>query len=91
MPVYNGLTDEWYPTQILADFLTFREHVAKPLNEVVFYYPGRPVQHGRLLPDSGPRLGMDVRIPAPVRCGPATRPSTGAIGGARDRGQDHRD
>ena len=30
VPVYNGLTDEWHPTQILADFLTFREHVAKP-------------------------------------------------------------
>ena len=27
MPVYNGLTDEWHPTQILADFLTFREHM----------------------------------------------------------------
>src|SRR5215475_9539060 len=32
VPVYNGLTDEWHPTQILADFLTFREHVPKPLN-----------------------------------------------------------
>ena len=31
VPVYNGLTDEWHPTQILADFLTFREHVDKPL------------------------------------------------------------
>ena len=30
VPVYNGLTDEWHPTQILADFLTFREHVPKP-------------------------------------------------------------
>src|SRR3954462_7339664 len=34
VPVYNGLTDEWHPTQILADFLTFREHVEGPLNEV---------------------------------------------------------
>src|SRR5947209_15911011 len=32
VPVYNGLTDEWHPTQILADFLTLREHVAKPLH-----------------------------------------------------------
>ena len=40
VPVYNGLTDEWHPTQILADFLTFREHIPKPLNEVVFCYLG---------------------------------------------------
>ena len=40
VPVYNGLTDEWHPTQILADFLTFREHVPKPLGEVVFCYLG---------------------------------------------------
>jgi len=35
VPVYNGLTDEWHPTQILADFLTMREHSEKPLEEVV--------------------------------------------------------
>src|SRR6201994_2969655 len=35
VPVYNGLTDEWHPTQILADFLTMREHSSKPLSEVV--------------------------------------------------------
>src|SRR6476659_2332196 len=40
VPVYNGLTDEWHPTQMLADFLTFLEHVPKPLNEVVFCYLG---------------------------------------------------
>src|SRR5579885_3459412 len=40
VPVFNGLTDDWHPTQILADFLTFREHVDKPLNEVVFCYLG---------------------------------------------------
>src|SRR6187397_3603720 len=33
VPVYNGLTDEWHPTQILADFLTFREHIAKPFDQ----------------------------------------------------------
>ena len=36
VPVYNGLTDEWHPTQILADFLTMREHLAKPLSEMTF-------------------------------------------------------
>src|SRR6476619_8025376 len=40
VPVYNGLTDEWHPTQILADFLTIREHVPKPLEEVAFCYLG---------------------------------------------------
>src|SRR5436190_11031104 len=38
VPVFNGLTDEWHPTQILADFLTIREHVPKPLGEVVYGY-----------------------------------------------------
>src|SRR6266699_5330993 len=40
VPVYNGLTNEWHPTQMLADFLTFKEHIRKPLNEVVFCYLG---------------------------------------------------
>ena len=40
VPVYNGLTDEWHPTQILADFLTMREHVRKPLSKVSFCYLG---------------------------------------------------
>jgi ornithine carbamoyltransferase len=66
VPVYNGLTDEWHPTQILADFLTFREHVAKPLDEVVFCYLGDARFN---MADSylvgGAKLGMDVRIAAP--------------------------
>src|SRR3954453_18540553 len=40
VPVYNGLTDEWHPTQILADFLTFTEHSSKALGAVVFCYLG---------------------------------------------------
>src|SRR6478672_8936683 len=40
VPVYNGLTDEWHPTQILADFLTMREHLDKPLREMAFCYLG---------------------------------------------------
>jgi ornithine carbamoyltransferase len=66
VPVYNGLTDEWHPTQILADFLTFREHVPKPLNEVTFCYLGDARFN---MADSyligGAKLGMDVRIAAP--------------------------
>ncbi|HEU5066275.1 MAG TPA: ornithine carbamoyltransferase [Gaiellaceae bacterium] len=66
VPVYNGLTDEWHPTQILADFLTFQEHSNKPLNEVVFCYLGDARFN---MADSylvgGAKLGMDVRIASP--------------------------
>jgi ornithine carbamoyltransferase len=66
VPVYNGLTDEWHPTQILADFLTFREHLDKPLNDVVFCYLGDARFN---MADSylvaGAKLGMDVRIASP--------------------------
>ena len=66
VPIYNGLTDEWHPTQILADFLTFREHLDKPLNEVAFCYLGDARFN---MADSyligGAKLGMDVRIASP--------------------------
>src|SRR5829696_5900817 len=66
VPVYNGLTDDWHPTQILADFLTFREHIDKPLDEVAFCYLGDARFN---MADSyligGAKLGMDVRIAAP--------------------------
>jgi ornithine carbamoyltransferase len=66
VPVYNGLTDDWHPTQMLADYLTFREHVGKPLSEVVFCYLGDArfnMANSYLV--SGAKLGMDVRIAAP--------------------------
>jgi ornithine carbamoyltransferase len=66
VPVYNGLTDEWHPTQLLADFLTFREHIPKPANEVAFCYLGDARFN---MADSylvaGAKLGMDVRIASP--------------------------
>src|SRR3954470_1887692 len=66
VPVFNGLTDEWHPTQILADFLTMREHLDKPLEEVVYCYIGDARFN---MADSyivgGAKLGMDVRICAP--------------------------
>ena len=66
VPVYNGLTDEWHPTQILADFLTFREHVPKALAEIAFCYLGDARFN---MADSylvgGAKLGMDVRIASP--------------------------
>jgi ornithine carbamoyltransferase len=66
VPVYNGLTDEWHPTQILADFLTVRDHVPKPLDEVSFCYLGDArfnMANTYLI--GGAKLGMDVRIAAP--------------------------
>src|SRR3954463_15353072 len=72
VPVYNGLTDEWHPTQILADFLTFREHTAKPLAEVAFCYLGDArfnMADTYLI--GGAKLGMDVRIAAPPSLWPA--------------------
>jgi ornithine carbamoyltransferase len=66
VPIYNGLTDEWHPTQMLADFLTFREHIPKPLNEVVFCYLGDArfnMADSYLI--AGAKLGMDVRIASP--------------------------
>ena len=72
VPVYNGLTDEWHPTQILADFLTFREHVAKPYEEMVFCYLGDARFN---MADSylvgGAKLGMDVRIASPQSLWPS--------------------
>jgi ornithine carbamoyltransferase len=66
VPIYNGLTDEWHPTQMLADFLTFREHISKPLNEIVFCYLGDArfnMADSYLI--AGAKLGMDVRIASP--------------------------
>jgi ornithine carbamoyltransferase len=66
VPVYNGLTDEWHPTQILADFLTFEEHVPRPLDEVAFCYLGDArfnMAESYLI--GAARMGMDVRIASP--------------------------
>jgi ornithine carbamoyltransferase len=66
VPIYNGLTDEWHPTQVLADFLTFKEHIPKPLDEVVFCYLGDArfnMANSYLI--GGTKLGMDVRIASP--------------------------
>ncbi|HEX2292155.1 MAG TPA: ornithine carbamoyltransferase [Gaiellaceae bacterium] len=72
VPVYNGLTDEWHPTQILADFLTVREHVPKPLDEVAFAYLGDArfnMANSYLV--GGAKLGMSVRVAAPRSLWPA--------------------
>ena len=66
VPVWNGLTNEFHPTQILADFLTMSEHVDKPLNQVTYAYLGDArFNMGNSLMVGGVKMGMDVRIVAP--------------------------
>lgn len=72
VPVYNGLTDEWHPTQMLADALTMAEHCAKPFEQIAFAYLGdarNNTGHSLLL--LGAKLGMDVRIAAPAPLQPS--------------------
>lgn len=72
VPVFNGLTDEWHPTQILADFLTIREHVPKPFDEVAFCYLGDArFNMADTYLVGGAKLGMDVRIAAPKSLWPS--------------------
>lgn len=71
VPVYNGLTDEFHPTQILADFLTMAEHVEKPLHDVSFVFVGDAGNNmGDSLLIGGVKMGMDVRLCAPESCWP---------------------
>jgi ornithine carbamoyltransferase len=72
VPVWNGLTDDWHPTQMLADILTMRDHTAKPLTEVACCYLGdgrNNVANSLLV--TGAMLGMDMRICAPGELQPA--------------------
>jgi ornithine carbamoyltransferase len=66
VPVYNGLTDEAHPTQVLADLLTIREHVAKPLRDVALAFVGDAHSNmGNELLTGCAAMGMDVRLVAP--------------------------
>ncbi|MFF9086637.1 ornithine carbamoyltransferase [Streptomyces sp. NPDC014991] len=72
VPVYNGLTDDWHPTQMLADVLTMTEHSAKPLRKITFAYLGDArFNMGNSYLVTGALLGMDVRIVAPKPYWPA--------------------
>ncbi|WP_167619681.1 ornithine carbamoyltransferase [Maribellus sediminis] len=73
VPVWNGLTNEFHPTQILADFLTMKEHCHKPLSEIKFCYLGDARNNmGNSLMVGAAKLGMDFRAAAPAECQPAT-------------------
>ncbi|WP_019145860.1 ornithine carbamoyltransferase [Aeromicrobium massiliense] len=72
VPVWNGLTDEFHPTQILADMLTMTEHSHKPLEEISFCYLGDARNNmGNSLMVGACKLGMDVRLCAPENLWPA--------------------
>lgn len=66
VPVWNGLTDQWHPTQMLADVLTMREHFSGPFEDAVYCYLGDARNNvGNSLLVTGALLGADVRLAAP--------------------------
>lgn len=66
VPVWNGLTTEFHPTQILADFLTMQEHSNKPLSDISFAFLGDAKNNmGNSLMVGAAKMGMDIRLIAP--------------------------
>jgi ornithine carbamoyltransferase len=71
VPVWNGLTNEFHPTQMLADFMTMMEHTDKPLNQVTFAFLGDAKNNvGNSLMVGAAKMGMDFRAVAPKSCQP---------------------
>lgn len=71
VPVWNGLTNEFHPTQMLADFMTMMEHTDKPLNKVAFAFLGDAKNNvGNSLMVGAAKMGMDFRAVAPKSCQP---------------------
>ena len=72
VPVWNGLTNEFHPTQILADFMTMLEHSDKPLNKISFCFMGDARNNmGNSLMVGASKMGMDFRAAAPKACQPS--------------------
>ena len=72
VPVWNGLTDEFHPTQILADLMTMEEHSSKPLSEIRFAYLGDARNNmGNSLMVGAAKMGLDFRAAAPAECQPS--------------------
>ena len=81
VPVYNGLTDEWHPTQMLADFLTMHEACGKPYDALAYAFVGDcRFNMGRSLLVMGALMGADVRLAGP----PALAPPDDVVAIARD-------
>jgi ornithine carbamoyltransferase len=73
VPVYNGLTNEWHPTQMLADFLTMHESSNKPYDQIAYAYMGDcRFNMGRSLLVTGALMGSDVRLAGPAELHPRT-------------------
>jgi ornithine carbamoyltransferase len=73
VPVWNGLTDQWHPTQMLADMLTMLDHAARPIDELSYCYLGDARNNtANSLLVTGALLGADVRLAAPTRLWPST-------------------
>jgi ornithine carbamoyltransferase len=71
VPVWNGLTNEFHPTQVLADFLTMMEHSDKPLSKISYCYLGDARNNmGNSLMVGAAKMGMDFRAAAPPECQP---------------------
>ncbi|MBN2610856.1 MAG: ornithine carbamoyltransferase [Bacteroidales bacterium] len=71
VPVWNGLTDEFHPTQVLADLMTMMEHSDKPLNKIKFCYLGDARNNmGNSLMAGCAKMGIDFRAAAPKQCQP---------------------
>jgi len=73
VPVWNGLTDQFHPTQVLADFLTIIEHARKPLNQIKLCFLGDARNNmGNSLLIGAAKMGMDFRAAAPKAFQPAS-------------------
>jgi ornithine carbamoyltransferase len=71
VPVWNGLTDDFHPTQVLADFMTMMEHSPQPLSQIKFCYLGDARNNmGNSLMVGAAKMGMDFRAAAPKLCQP---------------------
>ncbi|MCG6970981.1 MAG: ornithine carbamoyltransferase [Gammaproteobacteria bacterium] len=74
VPVWNGLTDNYHPTQVLADFLTMLEHAGKPLHDIRFCYLGNGHSNmGDSLMIGAAKMGMDFRMASPETLRPSAK------------------
>ncbi|EOV9570053.1 ornithine carbamoyltransferase [Cronobacter turicensis] len=75
VPVWNGLTDEFHPTQLLADLLTMQEHLpGKAFNEMTLVYAGDARNNmGNSMLEAAALMGLDLRLVAPESCWPAAK------------------
>jgi ornithine carbamoyltransferase len=87
VPVWNGMTNEAHPTQVLADFLTMQEHTRRSLDTISFCFLGNVGYNmGDSLMIGAAKMGMDLRLAAPRACWPAQERIDVALAIARETG-----